>query len=79
MRILYVLTTGNADPTKASLPVHLAVNGSLAIGDEPELFIAGDGAEFVRGDAIDHAQGVGVPAMAELFEKVRQHKIPVHV
>ncbi len=79
MRILYVLTTGTADPTKASLPVHLAVNGSLAAGDEPEIFMAGDGTEYLAGDAIEHAQGVGVPAMTELFESVRHHKIPVHV
>ena len=79
MRILYVLTTGIADPTKASLPVHLAVNGSLAAGDEPEIFVAGDGTEYLLGDAIDRSQGLGVPAMAELFEKVRHHEIPVHV
>ena len=57
MRILYVLTTGTADPTKASLPVHMVVNGSLAIGDEPEIFMAGDGTEYLAGDAIEHAQG----------------------
>ena len=79
MRILYILTTGTADATKASLPVHLAVNGSVAIGDEPAIFMAGDGTEFLTGTAIDEAQGVGVPRMAELFEKVRDHNIPVHV
>ena len=79
MRILYILTTGTADATKASLPVHLAVNGSVAIGDEPAIFLAGDGTEFLTGTAIDEAQGVGVPRMAELFEKVRDHNIPVHV
>lgn len=79
MRILYVLTTGTADPTKASLPVHLAVNGSVAVGDEPEIFIAGDGTEYIIGDAIAEARGVGVPALTDLFELVRQHRIPVHV
>ena len=79
MHILYILTTGAADATKASLPVHLAVNGSVAIGDEAAIFMAGDGTEYLTGKAIDEAQGVGVPSMAELFEKVRQHNIPVHV
>lgn len=79
MRILYVLTTGAADPTKASLPVHLAVNGSVAIGDQPEVFMAGDGTEYLIGDTIGTAQGVGVPALTELFNLVREHRIPVHV
>ncbi len=79
MRILYVLTTGTADATKASLPIHLAVNGSVAIGDQPAIFIAGDGAEYLNGQAIDNARGVGVPPLIELFEKVVHHKIPVHV
>ncbi len=79
MRILYVLTTGAADPTKASLPVHLAVNGSVAIGDQPEIFMAGDGTEYVIGETIAAAQGVGVPALTDLFKLVREHRVPVHV
>ena len=79
MRILYLLTTGAADPTKASLPVHLAVNGSVAIGDQPEILIAGDGAEFLVGDTIADAKGLGVPPLSELFGFVREHRIPVHV
>jgi predicted peroxiredoxin len=79
MRILYILTSGKADPTRASLPVHLAVNGSTEIGDAPAIFIAGDGTELLSGGAIDEAQGVGVPSLRELFEKVRLHEIPVHV
>jgi len=79
MRLLYVLSSGTADATNASLPLHLAVNGSIEVGDQPELLMAGDGTEFVVGDAIDKAQGLGVPSMRELFDKVLAHKIPVHV
>lgn len=79
MRILYLLTTGAADPTKASLPVHLAVNGSVAIGDQPEIFMAGDATEYIIGDTIGAAQGVGVPTLKDLFNLVREHRIPVHV
>ena len=79
MRVVYVLTTGTADPTKASLPVHLAVNGSHPNGDEVAIVMAGDGTEYLAPGAIDAAEGVGVPALAELFGKVRDFEIPVHV
>ena len=79
MRILYTLATGTTDPTKASLPVHLAVNGSHENGDDVAIVLAGDGTEFVLADAIDGARGVGVPPMAELFAKVRDYSIPVFV
>jgi predicted peroxiredoxin len=79
MQILYVLTSGTSDPNKASLPVHLAVNGSHEIGDDVAIVIAGDGTEFVAAGAIEAAEGVGVPAMRELFAKVLEYEIPVHV
>ena len=47
MRLLYVLTSGTADPTSAALPLHRAVNGAVEVGDQPELLMAGDGTEFV--------------------------------
>jgi predicted peroxiredoxin len=79
MKILYVLTSGISDPTKGSLPVHLAVNGSKEIGDEVQLLMAGDGTAYLAQGAIDAAEGVGVPPMRELFAKVLQYEIPVHV
>lgn len=80
MRVIYVLTAGTGDPTRASLPVHLAVNGSVEIGDKPEIFLAGDGTEWVAdADAIASAQGVGVPPMSEVFAKLREHDVPVWV
>lgn len=73
------MTTGSADPTKASIAFHLAVNGSAAIGDQPEIFIAGDASDLLIGDTISSIHGVGVPAMADLLAGVREHRIPVHV
>lgn len=79
MRVLYALTSGSADPTKASLPVHLAVNGSTEIGDDVIIVMMGDGTEFVVEGVIETVEGVGVPPMRDLFAKVRQHEIPVYV
>ncbi|MGH9027650.1 MAG: hypothetical protein ACRDWD_16270 [Acidimicrobiia bacterium] len=79
MKVLFVLTTGTADATKASLPFHLAANGSVEVGDEPHILLAGDGTEYLLGDALDSAQGVGVPPMRELVAKLRDHEVPVYV
>jgi hypothetical protein len=32
MKVLYLATTGAGDPTKASLPLHIAGNGSVEAG-----------------------------------------------
>ena len=32
MKVLYLATTGPGDPTKASLPLHIAANGSVEAG-----------------------------------------------
>ena len=79
MRILYLATTGPGDPTKASLPIHLAVNGSHENGDDVAIVLAGDGTEFVAAGAIEATTGLGVPPLAELFTKVRDYEIPVFV
>ena len=79
MKFLYWVTTGASDATKASIPVHLAVNGSAEVGHDIEIIFAGDGAEIVIGDNATSMKGVGVPPMSELIEKVLKFKIPVYV
>ncbi len=79
MLVLYMLTRGTADPTDASVPVHLAVNGTLEVGDQPNVVLAGDATEYLVGDAIEKAEGVGVPPMRELVAKLREHEVPVYV
>ncbi len=48
MRVLYVRSRGANDPTGASLPLHIAVNGSLQVGQEVAVVLAGDGADLAR-------------------------------
>ena len=67
MRFLYIVTKGAGDPTLASVPLHLAVNGSLEVGQDVTVLLAGDGAEILLGDNPDTIQGVGVPPMKELL------------
>ena len=72
-------TTGSADATRASLPWHLAVNGSLEVGHTVELVLAGDATELVKPAVRDRLEGVGVPPMRELIAKAREHGVPIHV
>lgn len=79
MRVLYFATGGPADPTRASIPFHLAVNGSVEVGQDVGLVLGGDATDFLRPDLLDAAEGVGLPPLRELFAKTRAHQIPVYV
>jgi predicted peroxiredoxin len=79
MRILYVASSGTSDPTRASVPLHLAVNGSIEIGHEVEIVLAGDATELLSADAVDRVQGLGLPSARELFDKARDHAVPIFV
>ena len=79
MGLLYIVTKGVNDPTLASVPLHIAANGSLEIGQEVSVVLAGDGTDLVIGDNAEHMEGVGVPPMRELLSKLREHQIPVYV
>jgi predicted peroxiredoxin len=79
MRLLYIVTKGINDPTLASVPLHIAANGSLEIGQEVSVVLAGDGTDLVIGDNVEHMEGVGVPPMRELVSKLREHEVPVYV
>src|SRR5215218_9249089 len=49
------------DPTLASVPLHIAANGSLEIGQEVSVVLAGDATELVIEDNLQRLEGVGVP------------------
>jgi hypothetical protein len=79
MRLLYIVTKGVSDATLASVPLHIAANGSLEIGQEVSVVLAGDATDLVIGDNARHVEGVGVPPMRELLSKLREHEVPVYV
>ncbi|MCA1708115.1 MAG: hypothetical protein LC808_34505, partial [Actinobacteria bacterium] len=74
MKFLYWATTGTSDATKASIPLHLAVNGSVEVGQDVEIILAGDAADIILGDNAATMEGLGLPSMRELLEKVLAHK-----
>jgi predicted peroxiredoxin len=79
MRILYLATAGAADPTRASIPIHIAANGSVAEGQECALVLAGDAAELVSREHAERIEGIGVPPARELLQKLVENRVPVYV
>jgi predicted peroxiredoxin len=79
MQTLYMTTAGSSDPTRASIPLHLAVNGSLEVGHAVRIVLAGDATELLKAAVRESLEGVGVPPVRELFAKARDHDVPVFV
>ena len=79
MKILYIVTKGIDDATLASVPLHIAANGSLEVGQEVSVVLAGDATDLVIGENVQTVEGLGVPPMRELLDKLREHEVPVHV
>ena len=79
MKILYLATTGAGDATKASIPLHIAANGSVEAGQECAVVLAGDATELVSRETAERTEGVGVPPARELFQKLLDNQVPVYV
>lgn len=79
MKFVYMTLTGTADPTRASIPLHLAANGSLDVGHDVTIVLAGDATEIVLDDNAEKMEGVGVPPVRELLAKLKEHSVPVYV
>ena len=79
MRVLYIASSGSSDPTRASLPLHLAVNGSAEIGHEVCLVLGGDATELLQPDLLQSIEGLGIPPVRDLVAKARQRELPIYV
>jgi predicted peroxiredoxin len=79
MKITYFVSAGTGDATRASIPLHLAANGSVEVGHETSIVLAGDATELLLAGTADRIEGVGVPPARVLLAKLRDHEIPVFV
>ena len=79
MKIAYLVSAGAKDATRASVPLHLAANGSVEAGQETAIILVGDAAELLLGDTAETLEGVGVPPARDLLAKLREHAVPVFV
>ena len=79
MKVLYLATAGTADATRASLPLHIAANGSVEASQEAAVALAGDATELVVQATANGVEGIGVPPARDLFAKLVEHGVPVYV
>ena len=79
MKILYLATAGAVDPTKASIPLHIAANGSVAEGQDCAVALVGDATELTSREKAEQVEGVGVPPARELLQKLVDNRVPVYV
>ena len=79
VKITYFVSAGAGDATRASIPLHLAANGSVEVGQEASIVLAGDATELLLEDNAERLEGVGVPPVRDLLAKLRDHAVPVFV
>ena len=78
-RLLYIATHGPDDPTKACMPIHLAVNGAAEAGIDVEINLAGDAAVLIQDAYVDTLLPLGFPPLKELVAKVQDKGVRVFV
>jgi predicted peroxiredoxin len=76
-----VITTavGPADPTRASIPFHVALNGAVPAGTDCEIVLMGDATELVMPGVAEGVRGVGVPPLTELLQGCADRGLTMHV
>ena len=79
MDVLYLAASGPSDPTRASIPWHLAVNGSVEAGQSTAVVLLGDASGVVAPAVHDELAGIGIPPLRELIAKARDRSLPVFV
>jgi predicted peroxiredoxin len=79
MKILYLASAGALDATRASIPLHVAANGSVGEGQECAVALVGDGTELVSREKAARVEGVGIPPATELLQKLVDNEVPVYV
>ena len=79
MKILYLAASGATDPTRASIPLHIAANGSVGEGQECAVVLMGDATELISREKADRLEGVGIPPTKELLQKLLDNRVPVFV
>jgi predicted peroxiredoxin len=78
-KLIYVGTHGPDDPTKACMPIHLAVNGAAEAGIDADINLAGDAAVLIQDQYINSVVPVGFPPLKELMASARDKGIAIYI
>ncbi len=77
-RLLIVVSSGPTDPTRASIPFHIAVNGAVPAATDVGVALAGDATELMKPDIIANVYGQGVPPLRDLLDKCLEQNVPFY-
>ena len=77
--LLIVAATGAGDPTRASIPFHIACNGATPAHTECAVALAGDAAELLKPDVIANVFGLGIPPLRDLLDKCVAQNVRFYV
>ena len=77
--LLYIGTHGPDDPTKACMPIHLAVNGALEAGIECDISLAGDAAVLIQDAYINTLAPLGFPPLKDLMANAVERGIRFYI
>jgi predicted peroxiredoxin len=77
-KVLYSSTYGSDDPTRASLPFHMAL-GAIEAGHQPQIALIAEATYIMKDAVAETVQGIGMPSLKELLAKAIEHQVPIHV
>lgn len=77
--LLILASAGAADPSRASIPFHVAANGAAASGKRCGIVLAGDSTELLRPQVAASVRGLGLPPLADLLQACAEKEIPLYV
>ncbi len=77
-KLLITGTHGPEDPTRASMPFHIA-KGAVDAGYEVEVVLAVDSPVIMKDSVKDSLFGVGMPPLKELMQFAVEHNVRVYV
>jgi predicted peroxiredoxin len=78
-KLIYVGTHGPDDPTKACMPIHLAVNGAVEAGIETEINLAGDATLLIQDAYRDAVVPVGFPPLKDLLATAQEKGVQIYI
>jgi predicted peroxiredoxin len=78
-KLIYLGTHGPDDPTKACMPIHLAVNGAAEAGIDAEINLAGDAAVLIQDQYLDSVVPLGFPPLKEMMAKARDKGVAIYI
>jgi uncharacterized protein involved in oxidation of intracellular sulfur len=77
-KLLITGTHGSDDPTRASLPFHIA-KGAIETGQEVGIVLAGDSSVVLKQSVREAILGVGLPPLKDLFQFALDNGVRVYI